>query len=257
MQQQTGPISASAGRAVLVTGASSGLGAHFCRLLARSGYFVIAGARRMAAIEALVAEIKAAGGQADGVLLDVNDPASVSTAVAAAGALHGGLYGLVNNAGIADAVRLLDQSVESWDAVHATNLRGAFLVAQAAARQMTETGGVIVNVASILGLRQGGTLAAYASSKAALVQLTKQMALEWARYGIRVNALAPGYFETELNAAFFATDAGRAMTARVPMRRLGRIEELDAPLLLLISAANSFMTGSVIAVDGGHLVSGL
>ncbi len=145
-----------------------------------------------------------------------------------------------------------------WDAVVDTNLKGAFFLSQAIARRMREQGGgAIVNVSSILGLRVAGNVAAYAVSKAGLVQLTKALALEWARFGIRVNALCPGYIETDLNRHFFETDAGDALVRRIPLRSLGRFEDLDAPMLLLCSDAGRYMTGSTLVVDGGHLVSSL
>ena len=166
---------------------------------------------------------------------------------------------LINNAGVTMTRAALDVAESDWAGVIDTNLKGAWLVAQQAARRMIHhaSGGSIVNIASILGLRVAGGVAPYAISKAAVVQMTKALALEWARYGIRVNALAPGYIETELNDAFFGSDAGKALIRRIPQRRLGEAKELDGPLLLLASDAGSYMTGSVIAVDGGHLVSGL
>jgi NAD(P)-dependent dehydrogenase (short-subunit alcohol dehydrogenase family) len=154
-------------------------------------------------------------------------------------------------------VPLLDLREADWDRILDTNLKGAFLVGQAAARLMRGNGGAIVNVASILGERVAGQLAPYAASKAGLLQLTRAMALEWARYGIRVNALCPGYIETDLNRDFFQSEAGQAMIRRIPQRRLGRPEDLDGALLLLASQAGAFMTGTAITIDGGHLVSSL
>jgi NAD(P)-dependent dehydrogenase (short-subunit alcohol dehydrogenase family) len=153
----------------------------------------------------------------------------------------------------------LELDAADWDRVVDTDLRGVWLVAQAAALRMVRhrTGGSIVNIASILGLRVAGGLAPYAVAKAGVVQLTKALALEWARHGIRVNALAPGYIETDINRDFFATEAGRALVKRIPQRRLGRATDLDGPLLLLLSDAGAYMTGAVVAVDGGHLVSSL
>jgi len=252
-------LRAQPGQAVLVTGASSGLGRHFAIVLARAGYAVAAAARRPGELAQVVAEIEAAGGAAHAVAMDVTDLASVRQGLSAAQARFGPLHGLVNNAGITGTAPLLEQPAEAWDAILQTNLRGAWAVATEAARGMVASGrgGAIVNVASILGLRQANQVSAYATSKAALIQLTKQMALEWARHGIRVNALAPGYIETPLNAAFFASAAGQAMLRRIPARRLGRPEDLDAPLLLLLATAGSYMSGSVLVVDGGHLTASL
>ncbi len=228
------------------------------RVLAGAGARVSAGARRVERLSALTAEITAAGGEARAVPLDVTDAASITQAMAAAEAAFGPLNILVNNAGISRSDRAETMAMADWDAVMETNLRGVFAVAQAAAQGMKDSGGgSIINIASILGERVAGGVAAYAVSKAGVVQMTKALALEWARHGIRVNAIAPGYMETEMNEGFFATEAGTALIKRIPQRRLGEPRELDGPLLLLASDAASYMTGSVIPVDGGHLVSSL
>jgi NAD(P)-dependent dehydrogenase (short-subunit alcohol dehydrogenase family) len=247
-----------AGHHALVTGASSGLGRHFAGVLAASGASVTVAARRESALADTVAQIDAAGGKAYAVRLDVTDPASVAAAFAAAEARFGAVTVVINNAGITSTGAALDMEEADWSSVIDTNLRGSWLVAQQAARGMaSHGGGSIINIASILGIRVTGGVAPYAVSKAGVVQMTKALALEWARHRIRVNALAPGYIETELNDAFFASDAGKALIRRIPQRRLGELRELDGPLLLLASDAGSFMTGSVVTVDGGHLVSGL
>ncbi len=242
------------GKQALITGASGGLGAHFAQVLAQAGARVTLAARRADRLQAQVAALTQAGFAADALDLDVTDAASVAAAFA------GRQFDVViNNAGISGEGMAIDMTAEEWDRVFATNLRGSFLVAQAAAQAMRAagTGGSIVNIASILGLRVGGAVLAYTSSKAGLVQMTKAMALEWARHGIRVNALCPGYIATEINQDFFATEAGKALVKRIPQRRLGRAEELSAPLLLLASDAGSYITGATLAVDGGHLVSSL
>ncbi|MDE3123859.1 MAG: SDR family oxidoreductase [Paracoccaceae bacterium] len=242
------------GKTALVTGASGGLGVRFATVLAEAGARVTLAARRTAETEAVVARLNAAGHQADCLPLDVTSEASVEAVFA------GRTFDIVvNNAGITGAGMALEMTAEDWDRVMATNLRGSFLVAQRAARALKAAGrgGSVINIASILGLRVGGAVLAYTTSKAAIVQMTKAMALEWARYGIRVNALCPGYIETPLNADFFASDAGQALIRRIPQRRLGREEELDGPLLLLASDAGSYITGATLAVDGGHLVSSL
>ena len=256
---QIGGLFALEGRAALVTGASSGLGRHFARTLARAGARVAVAARRVDRLEELRREIEAAGGEAVAVALDVTDAASVAAAVGEAARRLGPLRILVNNAGIALTKGVLEASEADWDHVIDTNLKGSWLVAQAVARHMAEhgAGGSIVNIGSITGLRVAGQVSAYAASKAALLHLTRAMALELVRHRIRVNALAPGYIETELNQAFFASEAGKALVKRIPQRRLGRPEELDGALLLLTSDAGSYMTGSVVAIDGGHLVSSL
>lgn len=240
-------------RTVLVTGASSGLGAHFAQVLARDGWNVILAARRLERTAAAAEELVLQGLSASALEMDVTDPASVSAGFAA---IEGLIDVVVNNAGVSGEGAALDVSPQAFDEVIATNLGGVFHVAQTAARRMRTTGGgAIVNIASILGLRVAGGVAAYAASKAGVIQLTKALALEWARYGIRVNALCPGYIETPINAAFFATEAGKALIKRIPQRRLGQLSDLDAPLRLLCSPEASYMTGSIVAVDGGHLVS--
>ena len=246
------------GRAALVTGASGGLGAHFAGVLARCGARVAVAARRADACAAVCEAIAASGGEAFSVRMDVADGTSVKAAMTEVEERFGRLDILINNAGIAAPAPALDLGEDDWDAVLDTNLKGAFLAAQAAANAMKRHGGgAIINVASILGLRVAGQVAAYAASKAGLVQLTRALALEWARHGVRVNALCPGYIETEINRGFFASAAGQAMLKRVPQRRLGQPSDLDGPLLLLCSDASAYMTGAVVAVDGGHLVSSL
>lgn len=242
-----------AGRRALVTGASSGLGEHFARLLAGQGVQVTAAARRLERVQALAAEIAAAGGTADAVAMDVADADSV------AAALQGRAFDIViNNAGVALSAPALEHDAAALDRILDTNLKGAFHVARTAGPAMIAAGGgVIVNIASILGLRVAGHVSGYAASKAGLVQLTRSLALEWARHGIRVNALCPGYIETDINRDFFASDTGQALIRRVPQRRLGQPEDIDGPLLLLVSDLGRFMTGTEIVADGGHLVSSL
>jgi NAD(P)-dependent dehydrogenase (short-subunit alcohol dehydrogenase family) len=247
------------GKVALVTGASSGLGRRFARVLAQQGAAVGIAARRIDALDALVKEITTLGGKAFATKLDVCDEQSVTGAIAAIENALGSIDILVNNSGTSITKPALEQTSADWDAVLNVNLRGVFLMANGVARRMraTGSGGSIINIASILGERQTGFVLPYAVSKAGVIQLTKSLALEVARYNIRVNAIAPGYIATEINSEFFTTDAGAAMIKRIPQRRIGTDSDLDGALLLLASNASQFMTGSVIAVDGGHLVSAL
>ncbi|MGE5765697.1 MAG: SDR family NAD(P)-dependent oxidoreductase [Bacteroidota bacterium] len=242
------------GRVALVTGASSGLGRHAARTLAAAGATVALAARRAGPLAALAREIADAGGRAAAFDLDVTDTASVNNCVAAAERELGPLAILVNNAGIADTRPALEVIEADWDRVVDTNLKGAWLVAQAVAARMVRhgQGGAIVNMASILGLGGTGQVPAYCASKGGLVNLTRALAVEWARHGIRVNALAPGYVETEINRDFLAGEAGEALLKRVPLRRFGTPQDLDGALLLLAADAGRYITGSVVVIDGGQ-----
>ncbi len=247
------------GKVALVTGASSGLGVHFARTLAGAGASIAIAARRADRLASLQAELQTAGAKAAAVELDVQSADSIAAAFDAAEKALGPIDIVVNNAGISIVKPALEMPVEDWDAVVNTNLRGAWLVAQTAAKRwmMAKRPGVIVNIASILGLRTIGQVAPYNASKAGLIHLTRALAMEWARHDIRVNAICPGYIETEMNSDFWKTPGGQRLIERIPQRRIGKPEHLDGALLLLASDAGSFMTGSVLTVDGGHTVSSL
>jgi NAD(P)-dependent dehydrogenase (short-subunit alcohol dehydrogenase family) len=246
------------GKRALVTGASSGLGEHFAGVLAGAGAKVAVAARRLAECERVCDAIRQASGQAAAIELDVVNAGSVDRCVSSAVSALGGLDILISNAGVTATEPALDLAEADWDRILDTNLKGAFLIGRTAARAMIPGGeGAIVNIASILGLRVAGQVSAYSAAKTGLIQLTKSMALEWARYGVRVNALCPGYVETDLNREFFKTSAGQALIKRIPQRRLAQMSDLDGALLLLCSDAGARITGAEIAVDGGHLISSL
>lgn len=241
------------GRTALVTGASSGLGRHFATTLAHAVAQVAVAARRRDKLDETVDIIASAGGSAVPVMMDVTEPQSLAAAFDEAESALGPITILVNNAGVPSRTPFLDMDEDEWRQTMDVNLDGVARVAREAGRRMraAKTGGSIVNIASVLGLAVLRSVSAYAVSKAAVIQLTKAMALEVARDNIRVNALAPGYFATDLNRGFLSSDAGQRIIASVPQARVGNLEELDGPLLLLASDAGSFMTGSVLSVDGG------
>jgi len=244
-----------AGRVAMVTGASQGLGRRFAITLARRGAKVCVAARSVGKLADVVDRIRADGGTAEAVALDVLDGGSIAAAVSLAEHRLGGVDILVNNAGVAVQKPFLDQTEADWDAVVDTNLKGAFLVAQAVARGMAERRrGVIINIASMMAYATITQLTPYAASKGGLMQMTRNMALELARFDVRVNAIAPGYIGTEMTEQFFQSPPGLKVIAGIPMRRLGRVEDLDGPLLLLASDASRYMTGSTIIVDGGFLL---
>ena len=247
------------GRVALVTGASSGLGQHFARVLATAGAKVVAGARRRERLDTLVKEIGNQGSEALAVSLDVTDRASITAAFNAGEARFGFIDLVVNNAGVAATDRAEAMSDDDWQSQIDTNLTAVHRVSSEAVRRLLAAGqpGAIVNIASILGIRVAPGIAAYTATTAAVIQLTKTQAVEWARHGIRANAICPGYFRTEMNQAMLDSPRGEELVSRVPMRRIGRMEELDGALLLLASDAGSFMTGSAVVVDGGHLCSSL
>lgn len=248
------------GKVVLVTGASSGIGAHLSRIAGRAGARVVLAARRVERLAEVQADIEFDNSKALSVAIDVTNRASVEAAFDAAEASFGVVDVVLNNAGIGNGQRALEISEEDWRSMLSTNLDGVWRVAQCAAQRLVKAGkpGSIINIASILGLRAGSGYSHYSTAKAGVVQLTQSLALDLARNNIRVNAIAPGYFKTEMNDAYFDSEKGQAYIRQtVPMRRLGNLTELEGPFLLLASEAGAFVTGSTIAVDGGHLVSSL
>ena len=245
------------GRAAIVTGASSGLGRHFAVTLARAGAKVAVAARRADKLAELVAEIEAFDGRAVPVVVDVTSADGIKAAVEAAETELGPIKILVNNAGIAITKPALRTDETEWDRVVDTDLKGAWLMAREVAGHMVRLGhgGSIINVGSIAGIGAVAHVPAYSAAKAGLHQLTRALAVEWARHDIRVNAIAPGYIETDMNREFLAGDAGQALLKRNPQRRAGTPGDLDGALLLLASDASRFMTGSILVVDGGHSIA--
>lgn len=239
------------GKRFLVSGASSGIGAHLSVALANRGAVIAAAARRRESLDALADRHE----RITAVPLDVTSSSSVSAAVDRAAHVLGGLDGVINNAGIAWGGRAIDMTDDDWTRVIDTNLSGAFRLAQAAAKMMAETsqGGAILNTASILGLGTGAGVAAYAASKAGVVHLTRSLALEWARHNIRVNAIAPGYFPTEINRTYLESAAGQSLLGSIPMRRFGRLDDLVGPVELLLGDGGAYITGVTLPIDGGHL----
>lgn len=249
------------GRVALITGASSGLGAQFAKTLARAGACVVLAGRRVERLKDLRADIEGRGGDAHVVELDVTDVASIKAAVAHAETEVGTLDILINNSGVSTTQRLTDVSENDYDYVMDTNTRGAFFVAQEVGKRMlarargaapgTFIGGRIVNIASMAGLRVLGQIGVYAMSKAAVIHMTRAMALEWGKYGINVNAICPGYIDTEINHHHWGTEQGKKLVELLPRRRVGQPQDLDTALLMLCANESHFINGAVIQADDG------
>jgi NAD(P)-dependent dehydrogenase (short-subunit alcohol dehydrogenase family) len=251
------------GKIAMVTGASSGLGDRFARILAKAGAQVVLASRRVERLKELRAEIESEGGAAHVVGLDVTDHASIKAAVAHAETEAGAIDILVNNAGVSTTERLLDVTPEDFDYIFDTNTKGAFFVAQEVAKRMIMRSKSmpnfktrIINIASVAGLRPIQQIGVYSMSKAAVVQMTRAQALEWGRYGINVNAICPGYIETQINEQLWQTEGGRKRVEALPRRRVGRPEDLDVLLLMLASDESQFINGSIITADDGMSAGG-
>ena len=249
------------GRVAFITGASGGLGAQFARTLSAAGAAVVLASRRLEKLKELRAEIEGAGGDAHVVELDVTDHDSIKSAVAHAETKVGSIDILINNSGVSTTQRLKDVSVQDYDFVFDTNVKGAFFVAQEIGNRMlarakgsapgTFTGGRIVNVASMTGLRPLPQIGIYSMSKAAVIHMTRAMAQEWGKYGINVNALCPGYIDTEINHHHWKTEQGQKLVQMLPRKRVGKAKDLDAVLVMLCSNESHFVNGAVIAADDG------
>ena len=249
------------GRVAFVTGASGGLGAQFARTLSRAGAGVVLAARRVERLKTLRAELESEGGDAHVVELDVTDLDSIKSAVAHAETEMGTIDILVNNSGVSTTQKLVDVSPDDFDYVFNTNTKGAFFVAQEVARRMiarsrgaapgTFTGGRIVNVASMAGLKVLGQIGVYCMSKAAVVHMTRSMALEWGKFGINTNALCPGYIDTEINHHHWQTEAGQKLMNMLPRKRVGSPADLDAALMMLCANESHFINGAILSADDG------
>jgi NAD(P)-dependent dehydrogenase (short-subunit alcohol dehydrogenase family) len=249
------------GRVALVTGASSGLGTQFAKTLAKSGAGVVLAGRRVDRLKALRAEIEADGGDAHVVTLDVTDHASIKAAVAHAETEMGTLDILINNSGVSTTQKLTDITPEDYDYIFDTNTKGAFFVAQEVGKRMlarakgsapgTFTGGRIVNIASMAGLKVLGQIGVYCMSKAAVIHMTRSMALEWGRFGINVNAICPGYIDTEINHRHWQTEQGKKLIDMLPRKRVGQPQDLDSLLMMLCANESHFINGAVIQADDG------
>ena len=249
------------GRVALVTGASSGLGAQFARTLARAGAGVVLASRRVDKLKALRAHIEGEGGDAHVMELDVTDRHSIKAAVAHAETEVGSIDILVNNSGVSTTQRIQDVTEGDFDYIFDTNVRGAFFMAQEVGKRMLAraqgtapgsfTGGRIINIASMAGLKVLPQIGAYCMSKAAVIQMTKAMALEWGKHGINVNAICPGYIDTEINHHHWQTEQGQKLVNMLPRKRVGKPEDLDALVVLLASAQSHFVNGAIIAADDG------
>ena len=252
------------GRVAFVTGASSGLGAQFARTLASAGAAVVLASRRVDRLKELRAQIEGEGGNACVIELDVTDIDSIKSAVAHAETEVGSIDSLINNSGVSTTQRIQDVSEADYDFMFNTNVKGAFFVAQEVGKRMlaraigaapgTYTGGRIVNIASMAGLRALPQIGVYGMSKAALVQMTKAMALEWGRFGINVNAICPGYIDTEINHRHWQTEQGKKLVQMLPRKRVGRAKDLDALLVMLCANQSHFINGAVIPADDGFAV---
>ncbi len=241
------------GKVALVTGASSGLGARFAKVLADAGATVAVAARRVERLKELRAEIASEGGEAHVYQLDVTSVQSIRACVGQVESDLKRIDILVNNSGVSAQGRVLDVTEEDFDYIMSTNTKGAFFMAQQAARVMIagKTPGRIINIASVAGMRALSQLSVYSMSKAAVIHMTRAMSVEWGRYGINVNAICPGYIETEINAVYFATEGGQKLVSMLPRRRVGKPEDLDGLLLLMASDASGFINGAVVTADDG------